>query len=203
MYFSSLVVGCVCVLCSTQRENLWCATSFLYILQEREKERKGGGWCLCVSGSVCSYKCGWIGRLNSDGRKKKRENGEEGWGGGGDLSRRKNQWFGGATPSCPVSHDECYPVEIYGCQSLPLGTALTSRNTLELQCSAHKTKAYSFFFFFFLFFLTLLMKSIWFPSSLIAFSLWRIQTAHFLSLKKIWGGGCFKYYTSVMKRKWK
>ncbi len=123
--FSSLVVGCVCVcsLCSTQRENLCCVPRpLLYVLTQEEEEGGAGG-------SV------WVDWPTHTEDREERA--------GVDVreSRRKNQWVGrGATPpSCPVSHDECCPVEIYGCQSPPLGTALHRKrqNSLSFFFSPH------------------------------------------------------------------
>jgi hypothetical protein len=59
---------------------------------------------------------------------------------GVDVEEKINGSGGGATPpSCPVSHDECCPVEIYGCQSPPLGTALHRKrqNSLSFFFSPH------------------------------------------------------------------
>lgn len=102
-----LLLGvCVCVFVVQHAEgkSLLCATSSFICINTRGRR----GWC-------------WRERVGGLADSHGREGGES-WGGCG----RKNQWVGrGATPpSCPVSHDECCPVEIYGCQSPPLGTAL-------------------------------------------------------------------------------
>ena len=100
MYFSSLVVGCVCVLCSTQRENLCCVPRPFYIYYTREKGRRKRGergwWCLCVlAGVYIARKCGWIGRLGSHTEKEEKKKREERW--RGDLSIRKINGRGGYT----------------------------------------------------------------------------------------------------------
>lgn len=148
MYFplSSLVVGCVCVcsLCSTQRENLCCVPRpLLYVLTQEEEEGGAGG-------SV------WVDWPTHTEEREERA--------GVDVEEKINGSGGGATPpSCPVSHDECCPVEIYGCQSPPLGTALHRKRQNSLSFSFLPTTL-------------LLMKSLLFPSSLIGSSIPRMTS---------------------------
>ena len=105
MFFLSLDV----VVCCAREENLWS-----FIRRERKRlpfcragTADGGGGCLC-------RECvgGLVGKARACPTRM----------GGGGFESEKNQWS--TTPSCPVSHDECCPVEIYGCQSPPLGTVL-------------------------------------------------------------------------------